>query len=175
MKLKLVCISAILLTCLLIGGKFASADEPSALCGISQDRINTYKQRILPFAETIRTTLKNFNVDERFIWLAMVESGGNTEATSPHGASGLWQLTAATARHYGCLDRNDVLASTEAAARYLAKLYDDFNGDIWKVIVAYNMGGTNYKRTGKPTNEAKSLANTVTCLMENANYVSYDG
>lgn len=175
MRLKLVCIAAVLLTCLLIGGKFAAADEASELCGLSQNRITAYQERISPFAEMIRATLKSFNVDERFIWLAMVESGGNSEATSHRGASGLWQLTAATARHYGCLDRNDASASTEAAAKYLAKLCNDFDGDIWKVIVAYNMGGTNYRKQGKPTNEAKRLADTVTCLMENANYASYNG
>lgn len=171
MKLKLVCISAILLTFLFIGGKWATAGDGTGICGLTESRISAYKERISPFAAQIQSTLKRLNVDEKFIWLAMVESGGNTDATSPHGAAGLWQLTASTAKHYGCSDLFNVDCSTEAAARYLVKLLNDFGGDKWKAIVAYNMGGTNYRRTGKPTNEARHLANTVTCLMENANYV----
>lgn len=156
---------AALLTCLLIG-RAVLADE---LCGLSAERIAAYRERIEPFRDEIQSTLRSFNVDEKFIWLAMVESGGDVNAVSGHGAEGLWQLTAATARHYGCPPerRRNVDESTQAAAKYLAKLLQDFGGNLWDVIVAYNMGGTNYRRTGKATNEARRLANTVTCLMEN--------
>lgn len=156
---------AALLTCLLIG-RTVLADE---LCGLSSERIAAYQERIEPFRDEIRSTLRSFNVDEKFVWLAMVESGGDVNAVSGHGAAGLWQLTEATARHYGCQpeQRFNVVYSTQAAAKYLAKLLRDFSGNLWNVIVAYNMGGTNYRRTGKATNEARHLANTVTCLMEN--------
>lgn len=155
---------AVILTVLLIGNAVCRADE---ICGLSAERIAAYQERISPFRDEIQSTLRNFNVDEKFIWLAIVESGGNADAKSEAGAVGLWQLTSATARHYGCEDRLDAECSTMAAVRYLVKLIKDFDGNVWDVIVAYNMGGSNYKRAGKATNEAASLANTVTCLMEN--------
>lgn len=147
---------------LLIGGSICRSEE---ICGLSVNRIETYKANIKDNAEMIKSTLKRFNVDEKFIWLAMIESGGKPDNESHKGALGLWQLTAATARHYGCEDRTDPKSSTEAAAKYLAKLSRDFNGETWKVIVGYNMGGSNFRRAGKPTKEAAALANTVTCLM----------
>lgn len=159
---------ALLVTCLLIGAGFAKAEEPTDtnICGLSQNRIDTYLERIEPFRRQIQTTLRDFNVDENFVWLALIESGGKSEAESNRGAAGIWQLTEQTARHYGCSDRSDVECSTKAAAQYLSKLHKDFGNDVWKVVVAYNMGGSNYRRRGKPTAEAKKLANTVTCLME---------
>lgn len=168
MNLKLVCAVwlAALLTCLLVG-RAALANE--TVCGLSAKRIAAYQERISPFRNEIQSTLRAHNVDEKFIWLAMVESGGDVDAVSGRGAAGLWQLTEHTARHYGCgpEQRFNVVYSTQAAAKYLAKLSRDFRGNIWDMIVAYNMGGTNYKRAGKATNEARNLANTVTCLMEN--------
>lgn len=170
MNLKWICAVwfGALLTCLLLCAGLCHAEE--TVCGLSTERIAAYQERISPFRDEIQSTLRDFNVDEQFIWLAMVESGGHNDAKSDAGAVGLWQLTSATARHYGCEDRLDAECSTMAAVRYLVKLLKDFDGNVWDVIVAYNMGGTNYKLAGKATNEARNLANTVTCLMEN-----YDG
>lgn len=162
---------AVLLICLVT---FASVSDAFAetVCSVPSDRLEVYKSRIKPFANEIQTTLKHFNVDEQFIWLAMIESGGRPNAESNKGAVGLWQLTAPTAKHYGCPPdkRSDVSCSTMAAAKYLAKLLKDFENDHWKVIVGYNMGGTNYRKSGKPTRAASNLANTVTCLMEEFPY-----
>ena len=157
------------ITCVLLLCGTARAEDDT-VCGLPQSRIDAYQERIAEHVTMIQTTLRRYNVDENFVWLAMIESGGDASAESEHGAAGLWQLTAATASHYGCQDRHNVVCSTDAAARYLAKLLRDFNGDVWKAIVGYNMGGTNYRRSGKATNEASALANTVTCLME-----TYDG
>lgn len=159
---------------LIILATFASVPAAFAetICGVSSERLEVYKSRVKPFANEIQTTLKRFNVDEQFIWLAMIESGGRPNAVSNAGAAGLWQLTAPTSKHYGCPPgkRSDVSCSTKAAAKYLAKLLKDFENDHWKVIVGYNMGGTNYRKSGKPTRAASNLANTVTCLMEEFPY-----
>lgn len=177
MKIMKAAISfTVILTVLLICGAICKAeaededeDDPrtTTVCGLSVTRLVTYQERIMQYVPMIRTTLQNFNVDEQFIWLAMLESGGSEIAISERGAVGLWQLTAPTARNNGCPanQRTEPECSTTAAARYLSKLLAKFNNNAWDAIVGYNMGGSNYKRIGKPTGEARHLANTVTCLM----------
>jgi hypothetical protein len=148
------------------------AGHAHAECGLSDERIAAYTERMAGVSEMILTTLRDHNVDERFIWLAAVESGGRFDAESDAGAVGLWQLTGATSTHYGCPanKRKEPKCSTLAAVRYIRKLSLRFSSN-WDIIVAYNMGGSNYRRLGKPTNEARNLANIVTCLMENVEWI----
>lgn len=185
MKIMKAAISfTVLLAILLITATVCKAEDDqgtSAVCRMSVTRLATYQERIMPYVPMIRATLKSFNVDENFIWLAILESGGSEIAISERGAVGLWQLTAPTARNNGCPanQRTEPECSTAAAARYLSKLLAKFNNNAWDAIVGYNMGGSNYKRIGKPTGEARNLANTVTCLMREMPletwYVETDG
>ena len=166
---------AIFAAILFVAGSICQAEE-NEICGVSAERLTVYKERIAQYAPMIQSTLKNYNVDEQFIWLAMMESGGINKAESSRGALGLWQLTSGTAKRHGLnpILRIDPASSTDVAAKYLSKLLVDFDGDVWKAIVGYNMGGSNYKKRGKPTWEAKHLANTVTCLMREHPYVYLD-
>lgn len=184
MKIMKAAISfTVLLAILLITATVCKAEDfpPPTVCRMSVTRLATYQERIMPYVPMIRTTLQNFNVDENFVWLAMLESGGKLQSESERGAVGLWQLTAPTARNNGCPanQRTEPECSTAAAARYLSKLLAKFNNNAWDAIVGYNMGGSNYKRIGKPTGEARNLANTVTCLMREMPletwYVETDG
>lgn len=47
----------------------------------------------------------------------MLESGGNPDAVSPTGATGVMQFTGRTARQYGLTDRNDLEASIDKGAQ----------------------------------------------------------
>ncbi|MCB9082097.1 MAG: transglycosylase SLT domain-containing protein [Lewinellaceae bacterium] len=89
--------------------------------------------------------LRKYNLPEELKYLPMIESGLDATARSGAGAVGTWQLMSITARHFdlavnGYIDeRLDVYRSTEAAAKLLRYLYDQF-GDWSLVLVAYNSG-----------------------------------
>lgn len=93
----------------------------------------------------IENVFDRFGIPEELKYLAVIESGLNTNARSRVGAVGTWQLMAGTARLLGLQvsrhrdDRRDLYKSTIAAAKYLNELHDQF--DNWLlVIAAYNCG-----------------------------------
>lgn len=93
----------------------------------------------------IEKVFDEFGIPAELKYLAVIESGLNTNARSRAGAVGTWQLMAGTARLLGLQvssrrdDRKDLYKSTIAAAKYLDRLYDRF--DNWLlVIAAYNCG-----------------------------------
>ncbi len=89
--------------------------------------------------------LQAYNVPAEMKYLSMIESRLRPSAESAVGAAGLWQFIPATARQYGLSinqyvdERHDPYKSSEAAAKMLATLYDQF-GDWSLVLAAYNCG-----------------------------------
>lgn len=84
-------------------------------------------------------------------YLPVIESALNPDAVSRAGATGLWQFMMATATGEGLEvnslvdQRRDPYTSSDAAARYLKKLYDIF-GDWSLAIAAYNCGPGNVNK-----------------------------
>lgn len=84
--------------------------------------------------------------------LPAVESGFRAHVYSPNGAAGLWQFMPATGRMLGLRQdwwfdkRRTVRPSTEAAAIYLERLNQRFEGDWLHTLAAYNAGAGTVSR-----------------------------
>ncbi len=68
------------------------------------------------------------------------ESGFNSNARSTAGAMGLMQLMPGTAAGLGVTDPWDPAQNTDAGARLLRDLLDNYDGDLRRAIQAYNAG-----------------------------------
>ena len=111
--------------------------------------------RCEPHRAQVERILAEEDVHEDYYYLMVAESRCTPKAESDKGAQGPWQLMPATAKHYGCDDPHDIECATRAAAAYIRHLEDMF-GKFSDVIIAYNMGGRNYKRHGA-TSQARDL------------------
>lgn len=84
-------------------------------------------------------------------WLHAIvggESGFKTNALSPKGAMGLGQLMPGTARELGVTNPYDPGQNIEGSATYLARLRDQFGGNLSQATAAYNWGPGNVSKYG---------------------------
>lgn len=95
--------------------------------------------------------LRERNMPEDLIYLALVESGFKLQAYSRAKAAGVWQFIPATGKRYGLpvdfwvdMRRNPEVA-TDAALDYLTFLYKEFN-DWHLAMAAYNCGEGRIRR-----------------------------
>ena len=102
----------------------------------------------------IYSKLRERNMPEDLIYLALIESGFKTSAYSRAKAAGVWQFIPGTGKRYGLpvdfwLDmRRNPAASTDAALGYLDDLYKEF-GDWYLAMAAYNCGEGRIRRLVK--------------------------
>lgn len=99
------------------------------------------------FQAEITTVSETFGVDAALIRAVMhAESGFQPDAVSHAGAQGLMQLMPATARRFGVVDVFDAQANITGGVAYLAWLLEEFEGDLTRVIAAYNAGENAVRR-----------------------------
>lgn len=102
----------------------------------------------LYYMPIFESALDRYNMPLELKYLPVIESALNPVAVSRAGATGLWQFMLATAQGEGLEvnsvvdERRDPYRSSDAAARYLKKLYDIF-GDWSLAIASYNCGPGN--------------------------------
>lgn len=91
------------------------------------------------------------------------ESGGNPNATSSCGASGVMQLMPETARNLGVRDRHDIRQNIEGGCKYLRELSDRYHGDLKLTLAAYNAGPGNVDKYGgvPPFEETKNYVASI--------------
>ena len=96
--------------------------------------------------------------------LPFVESEFDPYAKSVDGATGIWQFMPATGKEWGLKSnwwydgKKDVLASTEAALKFLSYLNKKFDGDWLLAMAAYNTGPT---RVNRAIRKNKKLGKSV--------------
>ncbi|HXR84452.1 MAG TPA: lytic transglycosylase domain-containing protein [Hanamia sp.] len=110
-----------------------------------QDYLLSMKKTAIPYFNFIDGILTQYGLPKELKYLAVIESDLKTTALSSAGARGPWQFMPYTAKDYGLIinqnqdDRTDYFKSTNAAAKYLLRLYKDLH-DWLLVIAAYNGG-----------------------------------
>ena len=93
----------------------------------------------------IRRLFREGGLPEDMYYLALVESGYNTNAYSRAAAVGMWQFMTTTAKGMGLRvdwwvdERRDPVRSTHAAVRFLRGLNTQF-GSVYLAAAAYNGG-----------------------------------
>ncbi|MBI2606033.1 MAG: transglycosylase SLT domain-containing protein [Deltaproteobacteria bacterium] len=110
-----------------------------------------YLERGRYFIPEIAKVLKQNNMPQDLVYLAMIESGFNNSARSHARAVGPWQFIRPTGVRYGLnvnywLDeRRDTRKATTAAINYLRELYQEFGS--WELAAsAYNAGENKVRR-----------------------------
>jgi hypothetical protein len=120
--------------------------------------VNTYWQsngllmfkRARKYFPIIEPILKKNGVPDDFKYLAVIESG-LTNAVSPAGASGFWQIMKATGKENGLEvnsnvdERYNLEKATEVACNYLKKAKEDL-GTWTLAAAAYNAGNAGISR-----------------------------
>lgn len=96
--------------------------------------------------------LAKYNMPDELKYLSLIESGLNPKAISRSKAVGLWQFMKVTAKVDMGLrvdeyvdERMHIEKSTDAACRYLKRLYNAF-GDWELALASYNTGPGNVRR-----------------------------
>jgi membrane-bound lytic murein transglycosylase D len=105
-----------------------------------------------PYLFYLLKRLEQHGMPAELALLPVVESAFDPFATSPAGASGIWQFMPATADDIGIEQnwwydgRRDIVASTDAAIGYLQQLNEAFEGDWFLALAAYNAGKARVRR-----------------------------
>lgn len=118
----------------------------------NQRYLDRVTQQSRPYLHYVASQLKANDLPLELALLPIVESAYDPFASSPSRALGIWQFMPQTGRNFGLTQnhwydgRRDIVASTDAAVRYLKRLNTMFNGDWFLAVAAYNAGEGTVRR-----------------------------
>lgn len=129
-----------------------------------QKNIDSFTERSTPYIHYVVSELEANDMPLELAFLPILESSYNPFAYSSRNAAGIWQFMPKTGKSFGLEQnswydgRRDIVASTDAAIRYLQQLYTMFDNDWLLALAAYNAGQGTLRRAirknqkaGKPT------------------------
>ncbi len=146
--------------------------------GAGRSRFRIYLERAGAYEEMIRRKLREAELPEDLLYLAMIESGMNPNAYSRAHAVGMWQFIRGTGSRYDLQidywvdERRDPFKATDAAIAHLGDLYDEF-GSWYLAAAAYNAGSGRVSRGIRRTGSTDfwDLADARVLRSETRNYV----
>lgn len=113
--------------------------------GTARSRMDVWLGRLPVYERLIRTRFEAEGIPTDLVYLGLIESGYSNSAVSRSRAVGMWQFMLPTARWIGLTvdrwvdERRDPVKATDAAARYLSRLAQQF-GSYYLAAAAYNGG-----------------------------------
>ena len=145
--------------------------------GKGRKGFNVWLKRYVQYNDIILPILEEYDLPEELIVVSMIEAGLDPKAISRAKAVGLWQFMYSTGKEYG-LNRNwyiderqDIIKSTHAAAKYFKDLYKEFD-DWYLVLAAYNGGWGRLNRALK-LHETSDYWQLYSLPKETKNYIPY--
>ena len=97
----------------------------------------------------VRAAASKYDLPPALIKAVMAaESAFNPRAVSRRGALGLMQLMPDTARELSVADVFDPAQNIDGGARYLRRLFTQYEGDLFQTLSAYNAGPDAVRRSG---------------------------
>ncbi len=130
----------------------AKVDKNLRWLANNQRYLDRVTEQSKPYLYYVANELRENDMPMELALLPIVESAYNPFASSPSKALGIWQFMPRTGRTFGLKQnhwydgRRDIIASTDAAVRYLKRLNTMFDGDWLLTIAAYNAGEGTIRR-----------------------------
>lgn len=146
--------------------------------GRGRGHMERYLSRSTRYSALMKKILRQNGLPEDLIYIALIESGFSSKATSHAAAVGYWQFIRGTGKRYGLEinalvdERRDPVLATQAAAEYFKGLYSVF-GSWYLAMASYNVGENRVKREvmNNYTRDFWELARKKRLPKETINYV----
>lgn len=146
--------------------------------GRGRRHMERYLARSTRYEKLMKKVLAENGLPEDLFYIALIESGFSSAATSHASAVGYWQFIRGTGKRYGLEisrlvdERRDPVLATQAAAEYFKGLYSVF-GSWYLAMASYNVGENRVKREVMKhgTRDFWELARKARLPVETVNYV----